>query len=263
MSSLEQYLCLNADIQAFLKSHAKSEWHHVLLTAVLYGIYSLQKSHSLPIPFQLIHEEMIKASKQLVIPKIKQQLEVLRDGINYIETKLDRGLRRSSSLSLRARKDCAGNTKAVQVKRTMGYCKGNHNEKCVKESGVGRNRPSHQKNSKSLIGSKKDCVPWSKDYTSTFKKLPTPKDLYSNSSVRRYVPITMKVKEPKLNRKESNREISYTESSISSYLSSEIMTDSYKRDFIEFLEKEGRVSSSSKQLVSDYSLSRLSATQKK
>lgn len=263
MGSLEQYLCSHADIQDFLKSHEESEWHHVLLTAVLYGIYSLQKSHSLPITFQLIHEEMIRASKQLAIPAIKLQLEVLKDGINDIETKLNRGLRRSSSLALRTGNpagECKGNSKAVQVKRVMGHSKRNEKEKCMQVTGQG---PSHKKNSKSLIGSKKDWVPWSGDYTNTFKKPPIPKHRYSNSSIGGYVPTTKRIIEPKLKRRGSNREISYTGSSISSYLNSERVTDSYKRDFIKFLEREGRVSSSSNQWASDYSInSHLSATQK-
>lgn len=72
MSSLEQYLYPHTDIRLFLDNHSRNEWRHIILTAALYGIDSLQASHLLS--FQLIHEEMLTVSKQLVIRDLHNKL---------------------------------------------------------------------------------------------------------------------------------------------------------------------------------------------
>jgi hypothetical protein len=91
--SIYGYLCRNQQVKEYFLDYSREDWNEILLGTLLFGIQSIQATHSKNLSVQELHEKLKRAgsikSIEQTIPTLKSKLKSLHEEIVYLEDKLE------------------------------------------------------------------------------------------------------------------------------------------------------------------------------
>lgn len=87
------FLCNNPQVKDYFSAYRREDWNSVLLSTVLFGIFSIQTTHNRVLSIQELHEKLKRAGAikniEENIPSLKSKLNSLRKEISVLEDQLE------------------------------------------------------------------------------------------------------------------------------------------------------------------------------